>query len=75
MPTDSNQTKKFLSPAKLAAMFDMSISGVYLMVAKRQIPFHKMNRKVRFDEKDIASYVQQTRIESVGSQYYDSKKI
>ena len=74
MPTDSNQTKKFLSPTKLAAMFDMSISGVYLMVAKRQIPFHKVNRKVRFDEKDIASFLQQTRIESVGSQYYDSKK-
>jgi len=74
MQTDSNPTKKFLSPAKLADMLDMSISGVYLMVAKRQIPFHKMNRKVRFDEEDVAFYVQQTRIESVSSHYYDSKK-
>ena len=74
MQTDSILTKKFLSPAKLATMLDMSKAGVYLMVAKRQIPFHKIKRKVRFDEKDIASFLQQTRIEPVGSQYYDGKK-
>ncbi|MCH7519910.1 MAG: helix-turn-helix domain-containing protein [Candidatus Dadabacteria bacterium] len=74
MQTDSNLTPELLTPDELATMLKISKAGVYRLVEKRRIPFHKVTRSVRFDKKDILSFLQQNRIESVSSQYYGSKK-
>ena len=73
MQTDSNLTPELLTPDELATMLKISKAGVYRLVEKRRIPFHKVTRSVRFDKKDILSFLQQNRIESVSS-HYDTKK-
>ena len=75
MATSYNPKIELLTPDELASILKISKNGVYRLVEKRRIPFHKITRSVRFDRKDVESFLERNRIEAVGSQYYDSKKI
>lgn len=74
MPTSSNPTTELLTPDQLAKKLRISKAGVYRLINKRKIPFHKVMRSIRFDENDVLSYLQQNRIEPIGKQYYGSKE-
>ena len=64
MLTDSN-SKKLSTTNDLAISLNVSKSTVYRLIERRAIPFCKVGRSIRFDEKDIALYLRQNRVESV----------
>ena len=74
MPTSSNTKTELLTPPQLARRLNICKAGVYRLIEKRQIPFHKVMGSIRFDESDVLAYLQQNRIEPIGKQYYGSKK-
>jgi excisionase family DNA binding protein len=40
---------------RLAAVLDVPVGNIYRLVRTRQIPFHKVGRKLRFDLKEVLS--------------------
>lgn len=74
MSTSQNPTIEFLTPDELASMLKISKTGVYRLISKRKIQFHKVMGSIRFDKNDVLVFLQQNRIELVGSKQYDSKK-
>ena len=65
MTTDYEPSIELLTPKELAIMLKISKAGVYRLVEKRRIPFHNVTRSVRFDKKDILSFLQQNRIDVI----------
>ncbi len=71
MLIDSN-LEKLLTTKDLAIFLSISKSTVYRLIERREIPFCKVRGSVRFDKKDIKSYLQRNRVESIGLTQYDS---
>ena len=65
MTTDLNTLPNLLTPDDLASFLSISKTGVYRLVEKRQIPFFRIGGSLRFGKKDVLSYLQGKRIESV----------
>ncbi len=74
MSTGSNPTIELLTPSEVAGVLKISKIGVYRLIEKRQIPFYKVRRSLRFDKNDVLFYLQQNRIEPVGLKKYGSKE-
>jgi excisionase family DNA binding protein len=74
MPTGSEPTIEFLTPNELASLLKISKVGVYRLIERRQIPFHRIRGSLRFDKNDVLSYLQQNRVEPIGPQQHGSKK-
>lgn len=55
-----------LTVAETAKLLGVSVSGVRRLQQERRIPFFKVGRCVRFAKNDIAAYLAQRRVESVG---------
>jgi excisionase family DNA binding protein len=65
MTTDLNTLPNLLTPDDLAQFLSISKTGVYRLVEKRQIPFFRIGGSLRFEKKDLLSYLQGNRVESV----------
>jgi excisionase family DNA binding protein len=74
MPIGTDPTIEFITPNELARLLKISKAGVYRLVDKRQIPFHKVMGSLRFSIADIESFLLNNRIEPIGLQHYGSKK-
>ena len=48
----------FLKANEVAAMVQVSVQTVYRYVANKEIPFHKLNRAVRFKPSEIESWIE-----------------
>jgi len=70
MPIGNDPTIEFITPNELARLLRISKAGVYRLVDKRQIPFHKVMGSLRFDKEDVMSFLQQNRIAPVGLKNY-----
>ncbi|MDP1689484.1 MAG: helix-turn-helix domain-containing protein [bacterium] len=66
MPISYNPKIELLTPNDLANILRISKAGVYRLVDKRQIPFHKVMGSLRFNTQDVLSYLEQNRIEPIG---------
>ena len=66
MSIDSYQIPQMLTPDELADFLKVSKAGVYRLIKKRKITFHKVGRSLRFDRNDVMSYLQKNRVESIG---------
>ena len=73
MPIDSNQTPQLLTPDELAGFLKISKAGVYRLMQKRKIAFHKVGGSLRFDKNDVMSYLEQNRVESIDLKQYGNK--
>ncbi len=68
MNTDSRNTIRIptlLKPQEVAKMLRISMVGVYRLVESRSLPFYRVGRGLRFDEKDILTYLSVNRVESM----------
>jgi len=74
MPTSYNPTIELLTPDELTSVLKISKTGVYRLIAQRKIRFYKVGGSIRFDKNDVASYLQQNRVELIGLKQYGSKK-
>lgn len=52
-----------LTPPEAAAALRISKAGLYRLVERRYIPFHRVGRGLRFDQADLVAYLQGTRVE------------
>lgn len=50
--------KIFLSPKEVANMFNVSLSTIYRLMDKREIPFFKIGGAIRLNEDDINQYLE-----------------
>jgi len=66
-------TTELLTPDELARMLKISKTSVYRLIDKRQIPFHKVMRSIRFGKNDVISYLEEHRIEPITLKQYGSK--
>ena len=65
MPTDSHTAPNLITPDELADMLKISKVGIYRLVEKRLIPFYKVMGSLRFDKKDVLTFLQQNRIDQL----------
>lgn len=57
---------ELLTVAEAAELLGVSASGLRRLQQERRIPFFKVGRCVRFAKSDLAAYLAQRRVESVG---------
>ena len=65
MTPGSDTTIELLTPDEVAELLRISKVGVYRLVEKRVIPFYRIRGSLRFDRKDVATYLKENRIEPV----------
>lgn len=64
--TDSSSVVELLTIAEVAKLLRISESGVRRLQQQRIIPFIKVGGSIRFSKRDIASYLERSRVESIG---------
>ncbi len=74
MPIGNYPTIELITPNDLARLLKISKAGVYRLVDKRQIPFHKVMGSLRFNKEDVMSFLQDNRIEPIGVTQYGNQK-
>lgn len=57
---------RFLTPKELAELLRLSLSSVYRLIEKRQIPFHRLSGSIRFARGDVEAFIQEGRTEDFG---------
>jgi len=66
MTTDQNPAVELLTPDELAKMLKISKTSVYRLITQRKIRFCKVGGSIRFDKKDVISYLQKNQIDIIG---------
>ena len=74
MSINYNPTIELLSANEVARLLKISKAGVYRLIDKRVIPFYKVMGSIRFDKKDVISYLKNNRMEAIDLHSYDSTK-
>jgi len=54
---------KLLTPEELGDMLGVSIHTIYQWTCKRQVPFIKIGKLIRFPESEILAWLESNRIE------------
>ena len=67
MPVDSNSTTELLTVREVATLLNISEPGVRRLMDKRLVPFFKIGGCIRFEKSDVLSYLQDNRVEAIGS--------
>lgn len=65
MPTNHDSTIELLTPNELADMLKISKVGVYRIIARRKMRFYKVGGSLRFDRKDVMSYLKDNQIDVI----------
>lgn len=73
MPDSSNATTAldFMNVRELAALLRVSATTVYRLAEKREIPFHRLSKELRFQRADVEEYVRRHRVEAIGPSTYE----
>jgi excisionase family DNA binding protein len=67
MPTDPTQIMELLTIPEVAEFLKISVPSVRRLQQRRLIPFFKIGGSVRFNRSDLASFLESTRVEAIGS--------
>lgn len=65
MPINSGSVE-LLTIAEVAEVLKISASSVRRLQERRAIPFLKIGGSIRFDARDLASYLKRSRVEAIG---------
>ena len=74
MPTGNDSIGELITPNELAQLLKISKAGVYRLVDKRQIPFHKVMGSLRLNRIDVEQFLLNNRIEPIGTTQHGNKK-
>lgn len=66
VPSDSNSAIELLTIPEVAELFRVSVSEIRRLQYGRKLPFIKVGGSVRFAKSDIATYLANQRVESIG---------
>jgi excisionase family DNA binding protein len=67
MPIDYEPAVDLLTIPEAARLLTISVSGMRRLQQKRRIPFIKVGGSIRFERRDVLSFVQGNRVEAIGS--------
>jgi len=67
--------QELLNVNELAELLRISKTSVYRLVGRRQMPFHRLPRGLRFDRQDVDAFLIKTRVDSVDKKIYERKEI
>ena len=56
--------QRYISPQELSKYLNLSTQTVYEWICQKKIPYIKMGRLVRFDQREIDKWVQTQKVES-----------
>lgn len=70
----AHKLKDLSSPDEVAEYIGCSRSTVYRFIEKRQIPFCKLGRGLRFKRDDILKFIDDNRTVTIAMQLYERKK-
>ena len=62
--------RRLLTPDELASLFHVSKATVYRLVEARRIAFHRIAGCLRFTQKDVDEYMNNSRVVSITKQTY-----
>jgi excisionase family DNA binding protein len=62
-------TEKYLTVKEFAAVLRVSTTAVYRIVERRDIPFYRFTRKLRFAMTDVEEYLRKSRVEMIEKPY------
>lgn len=65
-PTGSSPVIELLAISEAAKLLTVSIPTLRRLQQQRDIPFVKIGGSVRFDKRDLVSYVERNRIDPIG---------
>lgn len=60
-------TRTLIAIEETAAHLGTSVRHVRNLIARREIPYHKVGRLVRFDRADLDAWLDANRVEAVAS--------
>lgn len=61
--------KKLIGTKELAKYLDVSIGTIYSWVWQKKLPHYKVGRLVKFDLKEIESWIKERRVKEIRSKY------
>jgi len=67
LPTTEEEMPRFLTPKELGMALRLSLSSVYRLIERRQIPFHRLSGSIRFAREDVEVFIAEGRVESLAS--------
>lgn len=67
MSSEIKPVLKLLTIEEVSLRLKLSRGAVYQMIARREIPFIKIGRRVRFDDRDLTSWIDQQKIEAINN--------
>lgn len=56
------ETLELLTVDEVTQLLKLSKGAVYQMIARREIPYLKMGRRVRFDKTEISTWINKQRV-------------
>lgn len=62
-------SETYLTPRELAATLRISVTSVYRLVERRDMPFHRFSNRLRFALKDVEEYLDKSRVEMIEKGY------
>ncbi|MFA5794297.1 MAG: helix-turn-helix domain-containing protein [Candidatus Brocadiia bacterium] len=65
MKTERDDLKLY-KVREISDIINVSVWGVYQMICRREIPFIKIGRRIRFDRDEIAKWIDKHRINDSG---------
>ena len=63
--------KRLLTIKEASEYLGISVKGLYNMVNRRELPFYKIGKRVRFDMKQLDEWIEKHKVESVDNQVDD----
>lgn len=57
---------RLLRVRQVAVLLNVSNTAVYRLVERREIPFYRFTRKLRFRTSDVEEFLRSTRVEQIG---------
>ena len=63
--------KRLLTIKEASDYLGISVKGLYNMVNRRELPFYKIGKRVRFDMKQLDEWIEKHKVESVDNQVDD----
>ncbi len=66
MPSGSSPVVELLTVTEVARLLTISVTGARRLQQRRQIPFIRVGRSIRFDKRDIDAYLTRQRVNTIG---------
>lgn len=61
------ETLELLTVDEVTQLLKLSKGAVYQMIARREIPYLKIGRRIRFDKEEISKWLDRQRVDGINN--------